>query len=198
MSNWCDVEYAFIGEKEEVKSFRNKLEKYTSDKFEGLKNDFGSCWEGNIAFGFGLDYAKIACRGEIEYISEVSPIDDNDFFVFYVSASDAWQPNYELFEQILLKFYSGTIGYEMIAEEVGCELYINTDTSGKFFPTRYRINLCKADDSIVEEAFANLEDVNRFISKEIGEEIHFDNTEDIEKYIEDQFEWVYVYKYAEE
>ena len=50
----------------------------------------------------------------------------------------------------------------------------------------------------MDEAFANLEDVNRFISKEIGEEIHFDNTEDIEKYIEDQFEWVYVYKYAEE
>ena len=60
-----------------------------------------------------------------------------------IDMETAWAPLPEVWD-IMAKKYD--LSYVYIAEECGCEVYVNTDATGKFFTTRYMINCFDVDD----------------------------------------------------
>lgn len=194
MPNWCDVSYVFEGPKEDIYQFQKNLIKCTS--LEALPNDFGKNWEGNVAFGFGLDYGKFCCRGEIETIYEIQK-GKNGFDWFSVDCFDAWEPNHELIDAIIDKFYP-SITYELMAEEPGCEVFINTDEEGKYFPYRYRIVLDRGDEELIEKRCENIEKVNEFLASLTSQNPHLKNLDQVEDYLNEKFEWGHIWEYASE
>ena len=198
MPNWCDVSYVFEGPKDEIYQFQKNLIKYTSKANWRLSNEFGENWEGNVSFGFGFadPEAAFSCYGEIETIYQIQEGDGFDWFS--VDCFDAWEPNHELFDSILEKFYP-SITYELMAEEPGCEVFINTDKTGKYFPYRYRIVLDRGnDEELIEKRCENIEKVNAFLASLTSQKTHLKNLDQVEDYLNEKFEWGHIWEYTSE
>lgn len=198
MANYCSVEYVFEGSREILEDFRNRLKTYTS-KGCSKSVDYPH-WETNVAAGFEIDYEaeNISCRGEIVFIGFVEYDDKTNTAVLPIDAEDAWAPNNALFDAIIQKCYHGEITYEMFAKEPGMDLYINTDVEGKYFPERYGIQVDNGSD-IIEKSFSSIEEMRKFILLFLGVRIFpFTSFEDMEKALEDKFEWAHIFEYASE
>ncbi len=135
MPNWCTTSYVFRGDEKEIKDFYNKIKSFTSK--ERIQNDFGDFWLGNVVDGFGFDYNEIPCRGLIDYFPDSQ--EDTDPDRLELSTQTAWEPMTEMWNKIIEKYYP-SISYVFIAEEPGCELYINTDLTGEDFSERFSID----------------------------------------------------------
>ena len=138
MPNWCSTTYAFFGDPDAVRDFHKKIELYTSklrwDDSPREPLTFRWNWLGNIVTGFGLDPDKVYCRGEI---SAVTPYDDH----ILVATETAWSPMNDVWDEIIAKHYKGNrLQYVYIAEEPGCDIFINTDDSGIFFSEKYLLD----------------------------------------------------------
>ena len=195
MANWCDTTYVFEGTRKDIFRFQNSLKKYTSSQFT---NRVGTrpAWEGNIAFGFGFDPETIPCRGIIETIYEIQKGEDFDWFC--IACSDAWGPNYEIFDAIINKCFPN-VTYEMMAEEPGGEVFINTDTEGKYFPYRYRIVIYSND--FIEKRFQNFQEINEFLSSITSDPIKLESVDQVEEYLNNdenfnkKFEGGHIFEY---
>lgn len=135
MPNWCTTSYVFRGNENEIKDFYNKIKSFVSKK--RVPNDFGDSWLGNIVDGFGFDYNEIPCRGFIDYFPEID--EDTDPGRLELSTETAWGPMTEMWDKIIAKYYP-SITYVLIAEEPGCNLYVNTDTEGYDFTERFSVD----------------------------------------------------------
>ena len=135
MPNWCTTSYVFRGNENEIKDFYNKIKSFTSK--EHIPNDFGNFWLGNIVDGFGFNYKEIPCRGRIYCFPE--PEEDVNQGRLELSTETAWRPMTEMWDKIIEKHYS-SITYVLIAEECGCELYVNTDLTGDDFSERFSVD----------------------------------------------------------
>lgn len=130
MPNWCSTTYAFYdnGNTENYNKFKNAMLKlYNEHMFD--KTDL---WLGTVAESFGLkvcDSFPYGLRGWITYVE-----DNNDHLT--VDVQDAWSYHNGVFNLILENSFDG-VNYEMVAEEPGCEIYVNTDTEHKFFNDKY-------------------------------------------------------------
>lgn len=193
MANWCDTTYVFEGTREDIFRFQNDLKKYTSSQFA---NRVGTrpAWEGNIAFGFGFDPESIPCRGIIETIYEIQKGKDFDWFC--IDCSDAWGPNYELFAEVIESWFPA-ITYEMMAEEPGGEVFINTDTEGKYFPFHYRIVIDTGGNDYIEERFKDFNEINDFLSSLTTptHPTHLETLNQVEEFLNDKFEWGHIFEY---
>ena len=128
MPNWCTTSYVFRGNENEIKDLCNKIKSFVSK--ERVPNDFGDSW-------FGFDYNEIPCRGFIDYFSEID--EDTDPGRLELSTETAWGPMTEMWDKIIAKYYP-SITYVLIAEEPGCNLYVNTDTEGYDFTERFSVD----------------------------------------------------------
>ena len=194
MANWCETTYVFEGTREDIFRFQNDLKKYTSLSFARfVSRSAGSAWEGNIAYWFGFDPEAFPCRGIIETIYEIQKGDEFDWFC--VDCSDAWGPNYELFDAIIDKCFPA-ITYEMMAEEPGGEVFINTDTEGKYFPFHYRIVIDTGDlNDFIEKRFKNFQEINEFLSSLTATPTHLETISQVEEFLNDKFEWGHIFEY---
>ena len=148
----------------------------------------GKIGEGNVSFGFGFadPEAAFSCYGEIETIYQIQEGDGFDWFS--VDCFDAWEPNHELFDSILEKFYPA-ITYELMAEEPGCEVFINTDKTGKYFPYRYRIVLDRGnDEELIEKRCENIEKVSEVYLCVVAlpPKTHLKNLDQVEDYLNEK------------
>ena len=134
MPNWCTTSYVFRGNENEIKDFYDKLKSFTSK--ERIPNNFGNFWLGNIVDGFGFDYNEIPCRGRIDYFPEP---EDTDPDRLEFSTWTAWRPMIKMWDEIIAKFYP-SLTYVLIAEEPGCDVYINTDIEGEDFTERFSVD----------------------------------------------------------
>lgn len=89
------------------------------------------------------DNTWIRCRGVIEgfeaRMNNDEENDDGTIRYINIYCTTAWSPFVESFERLLKEKYSGL---EMVcqAEEPGCDVFINTDTSHKYLPTKWQID----------------------------------------------------------
>lgn len=66
---------------------------------------------------------------------------NNGTYNFTISIESAWSPVISKIEDIVYKLYDGKLWCVGTAEEPGFDIYINTDETGEFYDTRYRLVL---------------------------------------------------------
>lgn len=148
MANWCSTNITFYSEnKEQITKLHSVLSELDAGE-SLLSNDFGNLWLGNILHRFGYKWQEITCRGSITLLGSVYE-DADGRFCFEVEEEDAWAPMTGVWDTVLSEEEYSDIEYVYIAEESGCNVYINSDTSGLFYDIRYVI------DSNLEGKFLN-------------------------------------------
>ena len=164
MPNWCSSSYCISGPKKAVEDAK----KFIEDALKAAPNKDASSpesWLGQIVIACGLDPDKVSCRGWIEAIEGVEEIRVGlkDISYFYLYSEDAWGPMPEVFLLMIEKKFSGK-GLELCytAEEPGCGLYCNTDSSGMFFPEKWIVE----DYDSFHEYFESDEELIEFINNE--------------------------------
>lgn len=123
-----------VGEKTELLDLKEKIEK--AMKAEN-NSDFNSFFHFIKSLGYGDGfYDSHSFRGHFTD-AHISTTDDGKT-TLYVYYESAWLPCVDAFDQILSERYT-TLTEFTKAEEEGCEIFINTDATGKYFPERYLI-----------------------------------------------------------
>lgn len=101
-----------------------------------LGPDTTQAWIANPLKRKGIPTDKLPLRGIVTYIEYN---DDN----ILLDVDAAWTPLYETYQAIANTYQ---VEFVMQSTEPGCNIYINTDYSGQYFPDRYFI-------SVEDEAF---------------------------------------------
>lgn len=105
---------------------------------------------------------------------------DKDIYSFQVDEESAWVPHMEVFRKILRQKYGNAIRMVFLSEECGNDIYINTDTEGKYFTERYKVE-CSHGKEYKDEYFSEYSDLIRFVNEEYGTDLtEFDDVEDVE------------------
>lgn len=149
MPNWCQTCHAVWGDLRELEKFKSRME--VAQKYIRTKSDFGRDWLGNVLVSMRLlplrDVQKaripdtLHCRGSLEseeFDIERLPEERGGHYYICFETRTAWDSMAEMWENVLRKFK--TLQHVYVAEEGGCEYYVNTDESGMFFNERYIIS----------------------------------------------------------
>ena len=198
MPNWCATNIVSYGDKKQVKELRERVIRICESACP-VPNDFGNRWLGHIQVDFGYDWENTRCRGEISFI-DVEEKDD-----FRIDQIDAWGPNVEMWETILKDHYPDVhLVYQ--ADEPGCEIHINTDTKGEYFPDKYLLDIslsykspAKVPPGLTDGSnfFQTFDDLKK--SVEVLTKRKFSNFIEIRNYIMDQtfdgYDFIGVYEY---
>lgn len=80
-------------------------------------------------------------RDSVEWVMDEIDCNGNDTYNFTISIESAWSPVISKIEDIVYKLYDGKLWCVGTAEEPGFDIYINTDETGEFYETRYRLVL---------------------------------------------------------
>lgn len=146
MPNWCMTNYAVYPRKKEN---LNELLRFYIDMSKGANNSFGGSdqvdpdhegWFGNlfIAAGYKVHDGELRDYNLRGFNTEVELRDAETDPHVAIFVEMAWSPEYRGMWDMLSEKYPG-LGFVMEAEEPGCEVYVNTDTTGDFFPEKWRI-----------------------------------------------------------
>ena len=139
MPNWCSNNMVVYGSPTEVKDFRQKcLNAIANAK---VTKNWG-LYEIYVQFGYEKDeilnsHKLEYNRGHIEDVSNLHYVDEKTlcFNVYYESA---WSPMIDGFNYLLANHYD-TLRQVTLAEEGGCDIFINTDTQHRFFDEKYYV-----------------------------------------------------------
>lgn len=96
-------------------------------------------WYGNLLMMCGIPEKDVECRGSIQDVQWINDKYEDGGWI-KIETETAWSPQVEDVVGKMLEDYYPDLNYEFIAEEPGCEIYINTDVSGRFFVDRYKID----------------------------------------------------------
>jgi hypothetical protein len=80
-------------------------------------------------------------RDSVEWFMDEIDCNGNGTYNFIISIESAWSPIISKIEDIIYKLYDGKLWCVGTAEEPGFDIYINTDETGEFYETRYRLVL---------------------------------------------------------
>jgi len=137
MPNWCSNSIAFYqedGGNAMVEAFYADVQKYQDykDPETGKHSD----WVGHWLQSNRINTENLYSRGFF------SNCELNGNHV-RVDMETAWAPLPEVWDLMADKY---ELVYVYISEESGCEVYVNTDSEGRFFTTRYMLNYFDVDD----------------------------------------------------
>ena len=187
MPNWCWNNTIVYGEKKMLEKFYNDMVIGTSKNpnFKPVKNSWDNEWLGNLFLAAGyteedVTNGTIRCRGGIFDLRLI-----RDGTAVEITYESAWCPIIDSLNLMLEEKYAG-LHQVTLAEEIGCEIFVNTDTSGEFFPDKYYLDYCvnniyadnhyyESEEELVEE-FNDLFDTNA------------ETYEDLQKMIPDLYE----------
>ena len=134
MANWCSNVFAIYPRNEsdlgkaQLKRLFAQLRKLTQiDYPEGADNHD---WYGLLSLMRGKEESEIEARGSIDSIQWY-----DDYII--IATQTAWEPQDDIVMDMLDCKECSELEYVFIAEEPGCEIYINTDATGRFFRDRY-------------------------------------------------------------
>lgn len=150
MSSWCNTAIAVFGQENDLKRFYSILNELNSNTTL-LGNGFGNMWEGNLVYYAGADYHCVECRGEI-----ISYEYSTDGHCVYINQNDAWTPNTE-YLRVVFNYLNLDLDFVYIAEEPGCEVFINTDTFGMYFKTKYCLDMESSETGYYQEYYTESE-----------------------------------------
>lgn len=205
MPNWCMTTFMFVGNKEEINVFADKINEWTSKEF--TKTDFGVDWLGNILYGAGLEDRidsnenSIRCRGNIAQIDDVYEHDDNIASLQVITES-AWVPMGIMWQETIKALGLDSIKFCYEAEEPGCELYwiYDPDNLGTFKGDEVYIDSCMKNNFFTEycsEEYA-IKQINKMLD---CDEITFDGVvskcNEFNDEHEDGDEFVYLHKFEQ-
>lgn len=190
MANCCMNTLIFYCDKEDDKSKRSLKKLFNS--FVKLREKHNSNLHKMMCDQFNKQYVIPSFkRAELDYISEnISALEESDNASFIMEVVSAWIPIIRNMEHIVNMWNQNNtnslIKVVGMAEETGCDVYVNTDKEGDFFIDRYKLVFVKEneDEDIYSDSFAASK---RVISKKLreygyhfSEEIIF-NTDNEEK-----------------
>lgn len=93
----------------------------------------------------------------------ISYNEDYNEYTFDISIESAWSPVIDRITEWVQSIYPNVSVLGM-CEEPGFEIYINTDTEGKYYQTRYRLWLNTEDDNIKDYYCDNIEELVDYLS----------------------------------
>jgi len=137
MPNWCSNSIAFYqedGGNAMIEAFYADIQKYQNynDPETGKVSD----WVGHWLQSNRINTDNLYTRGFF------SNCELNGDYV-RVDMETAWAPLPEVWDLMAEKY---ELVYVYISEESGCEVYVNTDSEGRFFTTRYMLNYFDVED----------------------------------------------------
>ena len=157
MANYCSNVIAIYRDDDSEKSRRQNQDLYIKLESLGtehtvLKSTHKSeqSWYGNILTMCGEDAKDVDGRGSIEDVSWEDDGNEDGGWI-RLQTETAWEPQMEIIEKLIEKYYPN-LTFEYIAEECGCEIYENSDTSGRFFKDRYKLDF---DFSDLEDGYSD-------------------------------------------
>ena len=92
---------------------------------------------------YGKEEVLFDGRDNVEWFMDEIVCNGNDIYNFIITIESAWSPVISKIEDIVYKLYDGKLWCVGTAEEPGFDIYINTDETGEFYDTRYRLVLYK-------------------------------------------------------
>lgn len=142
MPNWCWNQTVFYGDKEKQKEIYNKIE-----------NEVKSGWPHIDLFLKELGCTEEELNKEFAvraHINGISLLKNGELELCYESA---WGAINEVIDEILEK-YQPQIEQVTLAEETGCDVFLNTDIEGKYFTEHYYLDLTiTGEDESREEKY---------------------------------------------
>lgn len=165
MPNWCYNQMVVYGSPTEIKDFHDKLSKA---KEKGDKLNTWHLYQIYEEFGYKKEEILESdsngyIRGYFDSIDDIE-VESKDVWFFRLEYESAWSSMYEGFDWLLSRHYK-TLKQVTLAEEMGLEVYINTDTKGKFFPEKYYMYVEDYDTFICESDRELVEEFNKFIDE---------------------------------
>ena len=104
-----------------------KNERYCNDIFKELLESFDK------------DPIKFDSRDNVNWYMDTIECNENGTYNFTISIESAYVPVISKIENIIYELYGNNIWCVGTAEEPSDDIYINTDESGEFYETRYRL-----------------------------------------------------------
>ena len=143
MANYCANSIIFYAKrKKPLEEIRQMVSRCLSDaKLNSVKQflifaDLKRLADGE--FCDGRDYF-VNCDAEVEK--------DIGLYCLRVETESAWSPNMIVIELMLKAKYNGTVKMVYESEEVGSDVYVNTDKLGLYFVDRYKVEFNYKDDT---------------------------------------------------
>ncbi len=166
MPNWCSTNYAVYPR---TKSDFGQLLKFYLEMKKATESDFGgpagdgpdnTDWFGNlfIAAGYKLgEHEELRGYNLRGFDTSVEFREEKGGYVdIYVNM--AWTPEYEGMADMLSEKYPG-LDFVMVAEEPGCEIYINTDEDHTYYNDKWKIEYEFSDyidvDGVEQEGWSD-------------------------------------------
>lgn len=192
MPNWCWNQTVFYGDKEKQKEiyetiYPNYLEK-TWPHLDLLLRELG-CTESELENDFCVR----------AHINDIRLLNNGELELCYESA---WEPINEVIDEILA-LHQPQMKQVTLAEETGCDVFLNTDVEGKYFTEHYYLDLTiTGEDESREEKYNDIkyyetlegviEELKNFFSFYAFDKL--ETEEDVERVIEDlrELEDVYI------
>ena len=113
----------------------------------------------------------------VEWFMDEIDCNGNGTYNFTISIESAWSPIISKIEDIVYKLYDGKLWCVGTAEEPGFDIYINTDETGEFYETRYRLVFYK-DNNYHDWYLDNIPDLINHVNK-IYDEYNYEEIMDI-------------------
>lgn len=173
MANLCSTHVTLWGDTQLIDEVYNAI--------KTIRDAEPACWD-LLAEFFGGATEEYSF---IHYMEKGAVAGTTDSYIEF-SLEDKWAPQVELFD-IICKRYDGKLQYVYLAEESGCELFINTDSQGLFYKDKYYLDLC-VDNTYETFSLCNWDElVNTLIEiiPELKDRELPDNVNELERVVSD-------------
>lgn len=201
MANYASTCLAFYG------NDVNKLEhlrKMMEETFN--KEDCYSIRNFVLKYGYTKEeaYEFTDGRDTFVHIDDEASKDEQGYY-FTIQTESAWNPNVGVFTKVIADHYKDEINFVYCSEEPGFAIYVNSDTTGRFYEDRYHLDYCINGNKYVMEYYASFEDVLKAL-KEDFPELEFslcDSVDEINDRVQNLLEeskddYFNLYEYTEE
>lgn len=162
MPNWCSTAYAIEGDAQGIKSLYKLMKDLQDRKTPAVENGFGTSWLGCLVDALGKDWSKVSCRGDWANLEMVG-----DTLRF--TTETAWGPCNETFDLVCEKFPS--LRYYYQTEEPGMGIYWTNDDASKYFPDKFRVEVCTPEYEYYNEYFTDREAMFGWLEEIFGQPV---------------------------
>ena len=129
---------------------------------------------------------------------------DDISYYFIIQTETAWNTHVEVFSKIIQERFDNQISMVHCSEEPGCEIYINTDTEGRFFSDQYHLDFC-INGEYVMEYYSTFKEVVEVLKEKIAG-MKFSNYDSVDEINDRVQNWLIdkpddyfnLYEYSEE
>lgn len=159
MANYCSNCIAFYGDDiGKLEAFRKLMD----DGCKYVRNFVMKC-------GYSEEETHSFTDGRDTFVEvpDVVSKDDTSYY-FIIQTESAWSPHVEVFSKVIEEHYDDQIEFVHCSEEPGFEIYVNTDTDGRFFSDQYHLDFC-INGKYVMEYYSTFKDVIEVLRENIME-----------------------------